>query len=411
MSDSSLSDIPVTDEKLEQALRQAVKTVYENGDLDNLTVKRMRIAAEEDLGLDAGFFKEGKWKDTSKRIIEEEAEVQGNTHDKQPTSSQTASQPVSPVKPKKATPTAPKPSKKRSSPEESKPRKRQRSDQLKKVEIDDAASDASESPKKKPVRKKAVSKAPRKSPSESPVSDAENSEPSKPSKPSNGATIETKTKAADPESELSELTDSLSKPKKTINMKAGPPESKSIPIPAIKATPDAPAVNSESELSELIDSPPKPKRSRKKKSGSTEAKPKPATKAKKEKKPAKEEEKDLDKEEIKRLQGWLVKCGIRKMWFRELAPYEKTKDKIRHLKEMLSDAGMTGRYSVEKATQIKEARELKSELEAVQEGAKHWGKADDEEENGGEDAKPKRRLAKGLQALDFLNDDDGEETD
>lgn len=73
MSESSLSDTAVTDEKLEQALRQAVTTVYENGDLDNLTVKRMRIAAEEDLGLDAGFFKEGKWKDKSKRIIEQEA--------------------------------------------------------------------------------------------------------------------------------------------------------------------------------------------------------------------------------------------------------------------------------------------------------------------------------------------------
>lgn len=275
---------------------------------------------------------------------------------------------------------------------------------MKKVEIDGAAPDVSESPKKKAARKKAASKAPKKTPSESPLSDVE---PSEPSKPSPTVHVEEDTKPTQSESELSELIDASPKPKKSKKGKAGAVETKS--APEVKVALEAPAVDSESELSELIDSSPKPKRSRKK-SGSAGSKSKPAAKAKKEKKPVKEEEADPDKEEIKRLQGWLVKCGIRKMWFRELAPYEKSKDKIRHLKEMLSDAGMTGRYSVEKATQIRDARELKSELEAVQEGAKHWGKAD-EEENGEEEVKPKRRLARGLQGLDFLNDDDGEETD
>lgn len=97
------------------------------------------------------------------------------------------------------------------------------------------------------------------------------------------------------------------------------------------------------------------------------------------------------------------------MWYRELAPYEGPKSKIRHLREMLTEAGMTGRYSAEKANQIKEARELKADLEAVQEGDKHWGQSKSEEEDGAT-TKP-RRLAKSLQGLDFLNDDDGEETD
>lgn len=118
---------------------------------------------------------------------------------------------------------------------------------------------------------------------------------------------------------------------------------------------------------------------------------------------------DPDAEEIKKLQGWLIKCGIRKMWYKELAPHDTPKLKIRHLKEMLSEAGMTGRYSAEKATQIREERELKADLEAVQEGDKHWGKAESEEEEG--TTKPRRRLARGLKELDFLNDDDGAETD
>ena len=86
---------------------------------------------------------------------------------------------------------------------------------------------------------------------------------------------------------------------------------------------------------------------------------------------------DPDDAEIKRLQGWLVKCGIRKMWWKELKPYESSKAKIKHLKDMLADAGMTGRYSIEKATQIKEARELAADIEAVKEGAERWGKDGD----------------------------------
>jgi len=164
------------------------------------------------------------------------------------------------------------------------------------------------------------------------------------------------------------------------------------------------AEQSESEMSEVLDEAPKPNK-RGRKSGS----PKPRAKKAEismAKKPS-DESADPDTEEIKRLQGWLVKCGIRKMWYKELAPYSTPKAKIRHLKDMLAEAGMTGRYSTEKANQIKEERELKADLEAVQEGNKNWGKTASEEEDG----RPKRRLARGLEGLDFLNDSDGEETD
>lgn len=118
---------------------------------------------------------------------------------------------------------------------------------------------------------------------------------------------------------------------------------------------------------------------------------------------------DPDQAEIKRLQGWLIKCGIRKMWARELAPYDTPKTKIKHLKKMLEDAGMKGRYSADKARQIRDARELQADLEAVKEGASRWGRGSAQDESGSED-QPRRRLVKGRQSLAFLSDD-GEETD
>ena len=164
------------------------------------------------------------------------------------------------------------------------------------------------------------------------------------------------------------------------------------------------AEGSESEMSEVLDEAPKA-RGKRRSSGperdvSKKSKPSRVAKA--------EQPTNPDTEEIKRLQGWLVKCGTRKVWGKELQPYDTSKAKIRHLKGMLAEAGMTGRYSAEKAAQIKEERELKADLEAVQAGNKQWGMAESVDGDGG---KPRRRLAKGLKELDFLNDDDGEETD
>jgi hypothetical protein len=162
---------------------------------------------------------------------------------------------------------------------------------------------------------------------------------------------------------------------------------------------------SDGEISVLMDEGPKPKRRKRKSSEPVDG----GTKKLKGAKHKADAEVDPDEAEIKRLQGWLVKCGIRKMWWKELKPYESSKAKINHLKDMLSDAGMTGRYSIEKATQIKEARELAADIEAVKEGAERWGKGNDESEDDGED-KSKRRLVRGAKNYDFLSSD-GEETD
>ena len=159
----------------------------------------------------------------------------------------------------------------------------------------------------------------------------------------------------------------------------------------------------DSDLSDVIDEEPKPKRKGKARDSQDGKSSKP--KSVKSKAPAEE---DPDQAEIKRLQGWLVKCGIRKIWGIELKPFETPKAKIKHLKDMLSQAGMTGRYSQEKATEIKEAREMAADIEAIQEGEQRWGKGDEEETKEGE--RPQRRLVRGAKNYDFLSSD-GEETD
>jgi DEK C terminal domain len=76
MSDSDLSDAPSApmppDSELEKALRKQVRDALKTGDYSSITVSSMRKAAEEALGLDAGFYKKSeKWKEESKRIVHE----------------------------------------------------------------------------------------------------------------------------------------------------------------------------------------------------------------------------------------------------------------------------------------------------------------------------------------------------
>ena len=74
MSDSSLSAVDaLTDATLEQALGNAVQKVYKTGNTDDLTVRRIRKAVEEDLDLQDDFFKNDPiWKTKSKTVIQSE---------------------------------------------------------------------------------------------------------------------------------------------------------------------------------------------------------------------------------------------------------------------------------------------------------------------------------------------------
>ena len=174
--------------------------------------------------------------------------------------------------------------------------------------------------------------------------------------------------------------------------------------PAKKAKTPPPAEKgdiSDSELSSLLDESPAKNKRQKKAPAAKKKEP-----AKPKAKPASKAADDPGQAEIKQLQSWLVKCGIRKVWSKELAKFDTSKEKIRHLKGMLSDAGMDGRYSDEKAAKIKEKREFAKDLEAIQEGEAAWGTTED---TGG---RPRRRAAARavtLQKIEFSDDNEESE--
>ncbi|KAL3453470.1 hypothetical protein BJX65DRAFT_263990 [Aspergillus insuetus] len=345
-SELELSDVPdvpsqPSDKQLEKALRDAVAKIYKTGRMEELTVKRVRLAAEKALQLEEGYFKtNGEWKARSEQAIKDEVEVQ----DAAGQGSQAQ-------------------------------------------EEEENGDDSTPPPAKKPKRAKLkTSSAPRKrrkTSSESELDD-EIEEETKSTKTENPTA-----KKAAPELLEEKILDN--------------PDTNEIDTKSPEQDAGVGGV-SESEMSIVLDEEPKPKRQRQKKgAAATSGKAKKKAPSK-----AKDADADPNQAEIKRLQGWLIKCGIRKMWARELAPYETPKAKIKHLKDMLKDAGMEGRYSVEKARQIKEERELREDLEMVQEGAKRWGK--EKGEDGSDSGQPRRWLNRGLKSLAFL-ESDGEETD
>lgn len=190
-----------------------------------------------------------------------------------------------------------------------------------------------------------------------------------------------------------------SKPTKQLAVIASEDESEDN-VPKQTKRPAAPSNKkkddlSESELSSLVDEEPTKKKRQKKEPA------KPRAKAAKSK-----DEDDPDQVEIKRLQGWLVKCGIRKVWSKELANCDTSKEKIKHLRAMLSDAGMDGKYSVEKAAKIKEKREFEKDLAAIKEGERSWGKA--AEETSGRPTRRAASRAAPVQQIVFSEDDEDE---
>lgn len=78
MSDSESEaggEVPDTpsDQVLEKSLRDQVAAIFKSGNMEELTVKRVRLAAEDTLGLTAGYFKStGDWKARSEDIIKNE---------------------------------------------------------------------------------------------------------------------------------------------------------------------------------------------------------------------------------------------------------------------------------------------------------------------------------------------------
>jgi len=362
-----------TDAELETSLRDAVRALYDDPDA---SVRRIRAKAEEDLSVEEGFFKNDDWKERSKEIIQDQ-------FDRKEEEQQRASK-----------------TKKRPSPsmEGSRPRKKSRVEDVRGEEEESSTAlseppESDEESEEEPPKKKTKAQQQK---ARKPAKSVKKAAPKK-EKP--------KPKAKKPASSESELSDAPSEP-------ADDKEDEAEANPTAKAQDDND--DTSSELSSVIDDPEPVKKKSKAKNGDVKSSSKQrrsstSTKSKSGAEP------DPNAEEIKRLQGWLAKCGIRKVWGKELKPFGTPKTKIAHLKKMLSDVGMTGRYSNEKAAQIKEARELAADIEAVQEGNERWGKgedgsADEEDGSGKDGGRPRRRLVRGAANYDFLSSD-GEETD
>jgi hypothetical protein len=131
--------------------------------------------------------------------------------------------------------------------------------------------------------------------------------------------------------------------------------------------------DSSSELSSVIDEPPPPKRKRKTNKDTTAlSKSARPTKTKSSSATA---DVSPDEAQIKTLQSQLAKCGVRKVWGNEFKRHgaDTPKAKIKHLKNMLVEIGMTGRFSESKAREIKEMRELQADLQEVMQREKQWG--------------------------------------
>ncbi|KAK7422074.1 hypothetical protein QQX98_001816 [Neonectria punicea] len=405
-------------EEIEQALLDGTSEVY-NTTPDDTTVNKVRGHVEEKLGLEDGFLSTADWKTKSKVAIKGRVDqlLDGWTPDAKDESDTNAgtkrrsSEAVS-SKPKrqkrepkpKAKPTPKKPAKKPAK----KPTKKVESDLSELSELDDLNEEEKPQPKttnqKKPTKK-----------SESDLSElselSDLSEEVKPRpKKKAKAAAGRKSKAADSDDEdhvvqskqaspgpelKNEVEDDLEEngakdgddnadePSPVKQQKASDKkpavelgeETKDDVTVDSKVEDSQPAVVEEDEYSDVIDEPPKPKRKTKEKKEKKEkGKRQPSSK------PVKATSKkisvpdDPQEAEIKKLQSYLIKCGIRKLWHNELKEYgDDSRAKIRHLKKMLSDAGMDGRFSEAKAREIKETRELMAEAEAAQEMNRLWG--------------------------------------
>lgn len=71
-SEPDVSTVPF-DKSLEKGLRDEIARIFKSGNMEDLTVKRVRLAAEKKLGLAEGYFKTtGDWKARSEQIIKAE---------------------------------------------------------------------------------------------------------------------------------------------------------------------------------------------------------------------------------------------------------------------------------------------------------------------------------------------------
>ncbi|OCK84512.1 hypothetical protein K432DRAFT_320257 [Lepidopterella palustris CBS 459.81] len=403
MSDSESDALLPSDAEIEQTLRNVVRDLFKAGKSEDITVRRVRTIAEKELGLSGDFLKNEDWKGRSKAIIEQAAVTYN------PASSP-AEEPTPPKKTKgiQKRSAIPRPAPKKTKKAAEAPRGVKRGSPAPIPKSQKRRKVAVSSDEESDVETNTIDS--RVSHAGEPPLDAE-SEPKKPRLRRKAMVVEEDSDEEMGDDASADKSRSRSDQDQQIKDEEGGEEKDEDATTELKKlekeanTADKGDI-SESEMSVLIDEPPQKNKRRKKSPSEKPAKSAKPTKPTKPKSTKTKGAKDLDPDdaEIKRLQNWLIKCGIRKQWHKELGSYDTSRAKIRHLRDMLKDAGMNGRPSIEKANKIKAERELAAELEAVQEGAKRWGQSSSEDER----KKPKRRLARGLKELAVIGNDDGD---
>ncbi|KAK2595554.1 hypothetical protein QQS21_006728 [Conoideocrella luteorostrata] len=303
-------------EELEEALIDGTYQVFTT-EPDATTVNKVRKHVEDAQGLEEGFFTNDEWKQKSKALIKEYVDKLLDGWVPEPKEI--------PAKSKKESKNG---IKRHASEDDSTSPKRQKQ---KNGEAGKRGKDTGSEPSEKPQPKK--------------------------------GTPRRKSKEAGVKSEEESHSDEIKSPSGNTE------DSGEDALSSIKVDTSKPPVDEEEEYSDVIDEPTKPKRKKKEAKQASSKPPKPAAK-----KSGTSATDDPQEAEIKKLQSHLVKCGVRKLWHNELRHCgDDVRAKIRHLKKMLADVGMDGRFSEAKAREIKETRELLADAEAAQEMNALWG--------------------------------------
>ncbi|KAL2020292.1 hypothetical protein VTK56DRAFT_8520 [Thermocarpiscus australiensis] len=377
----------VTDKVIAAELSNAVRQIYNSPQRDQLTVNYARQRVEAKLKLTEGFLKEGDWKAKSKQIIHDALNDLENA--------EASEAEVSQAVPQTTKPKATNGFKKGSRGKEKRPEKARVQSEAETESGD--ISDASETPQR-PTKKRRITKGTKgkqkiiSDEEDEGVSDACDGGSGR--QPSEPVTKRLSKEFAESDNEVSDMVDDSSEsrakakkadtPKSTADDGSSelsdvidePPKrkKKSKAKEASKPTSSAPLNNddSSSELSSVIDEAPPPKSKRKSKGA---APPKTAGGGRAGKSSAAAADVSPEDAQIKLLQSQLAKCGVRKVWAFEFKKRGAAtpKQKIKCLKEMLAEVGMTGRFSEARAREIKEARELQADLQDVIQAEKVWG--------------------------------------
>ncbi|KAJ2324304.1 hypothetical protein GGI00_005368 [Coemansia sp. RSA 2681] len=106
---------------------------------------------------------------------------------------------------------------------------------------------------------------------------------------------------------------------------------------------------------------------------------------------------------ITNLKQYITKCGLRKVWSKELAGLSGAQQ-IQHLKDVLNELGMEGRPTLEKCKKIKAKRDLLAELEEIGGG----GEAADAKPDLEQASVGRSRRGNSARSMKVISDDESE---